>query len=251
MRVYSNDTYRPYFNNSGDEDQITSITISDNAKLGTTLENAWTDAKNVTSFSCPFSATSQVTNMKEAWWTFSSLESFPLIDTSSVTDMGTWYSNSSLTEFPLLNTSLVGNMGHAWFQCTGLESFPLIDTSSCSDFTSTWRSVEFIDFPKLDFSSGTNFNRAWFASKIENFPPNMFDVTGNLVTTAFTFAWINGSLSAQSIENILVSLDTNGRSNIRLSIGGGQNASKTTWSTDANTAYNNLITKGWTIDYNA
>jgi len=38
---------------------------------------------------------------------------------------------------------------------------------------------------------------------------------------------------------------------ITLSINGGTNASKSTWSSAANTAYTNLIAKGWTISYNA
>jgi hypothetical protein len=79
----------------------------------------------------------------------------------------------------------------------------------------------------------------------------MFDTTGTLTANAFTNAWSNGALTAQSIENILVSLDTNGASNITLGIGSGTNAAKTTWSTAANNAYDNLITKGWTISFNA
>jgi hypothetical protein len=79
----------------------------------------------------------------------------------------------------------------------------------------------------------------------------MFDATGTLSSNAFENAWSGCALTAQSIENILVSLDTNGASNIALSIEGGTNASKTTWSTAANTAYTNLINKGWTISFNA
>ena len=79
----------------------------------------------------------------------------------------------------------------------------------------------------------------------------MFDTTGTLYSFSFSSAWQDCALTAQSIENILVSLDTNGASNITLGIQGGTNASQTTWSTAANTAYTNLINKGWTISYNA
>jgi hypothetical protein len=79
----------------------------------------------------------------------------------------------------------------------------------------------------------------------------MFDATGTLSTNAFNNAWFDCALTAQSIENILVSLDTNGASNITLNINGGTNAGKTTWSTAANTAYTSLINKGWTISFNA
>ena len=79
----------------------------------------------------------------------------------------------------------------------------------------------------------------------------MFDTTGILVSNAFDSAWFGCALTSQSIENILVSLDTNGASNILLGLGGGTNAAKTTWSTAANTAYDNLVAKGWTILFNA
>ena len=79
----------------------------------------------------------------------------------------------------------------------------------------------------------------------------MFDTTGTLASGGFGSAFQDCALTAQSIENILVSLDANGQSNISLHIGGGTNAAKTTWSTAANDAYDNLIADGWTITYNA
>ena len=78
----------------------------------------------------------------------------------------------------------------------------------------------------------------------------MFDTTGTLKTDCFSNTWSGCSLTAQSIENILVSLDANGQENIELGIQGDSNASKDTWTAAANTAYDNLIAKGWTINYN-
>ena len=79
----------------------------------------------------------------------------------------------------------------------------------------------------------------------------MFDTTGTLGSNAFTNTFKNCALTAQSIENILTSLDTNGQSNISLGLSGGTNAAKTTWSTAAVTAYDNLIINGWTIAFNS
>jgi len=175
-------------------------------------------------------------------------------------DLGTtvqsaWNGANNMTSFvcPFDVTSSVTSFISTWQDCTSLTSFPVIDTSSGTSFYNAWRGTFFTDFPSLDFSSGTNFNRAWFQSRVVDFPPNMFDTTGTLVNSAFTFAWIGGRLSAQSIENILVSLDTNGATGITLSIDGGTNAAKTTWSAAAVTAYDNLtgIVKGWTIYFNA
>jgi hypothetical protein len=100
----------------------------------------------------------------------------------------------------------------------------------------------------LAFSSCTNFSAAWQnCTTLADFPANVFDTTGTLVATAFSDAFINCALTALSIENILVSLDTNGASNNSLNVQGGTNAGASTWTPAANTAYSNLITKGWSI----
>ena len=78
----------------------------------------------------------------------------------------------------------------------------------------------------------------------------MFDTTGTLISSAFTNAWHNCALTAQSIENILVSLDTNGATGITLSIDGGTNADTSTWSAAANAAWLSLDAKGWNINQN-
>jgi hypothetical protein len=180
--VYSDGAYRPYFVNvTADATQITSVVIGSGADLGTNLANAWRGASNMTTFTCPFSVTSSVTNFDVAWQDSSSLVSFPL----------------------------------------------------------------------LDFSSGTTFTVAWFScSSLTTFPANMFDTTGTLVSSAFTNAWFGCALTAQSIENILVSLDTNGATGITLSIAGPNNAHTSTWSAAANAAWLSLDAKGWDINQN-
>uniref|UniRef100_G8EY18 Uncharacterized protein n=1 Tax=Synechococcus phage S-CAM8 TaxID=754038 RepID=G8EY18_9CAUD len=229
--VYSNDVYRPYFDSvTADVGQITSVVISSGANLGTDLGNAWRGASNMTSFVCPSDVTSGVTNFTYAWSNCSSLTSFPQIDTGNGT-----------------------NFSRTWFECSGLSIFPLIDTSSGTSFSSTWNGCSGLSsFPAINVGSGTSFFRAWFlCSGLSSFPANMFDATGTLSANAFNNAWFGCALTAQSIENILVSLDTNGASNITLGISGGTNAAKSTWSAAAVTAYDNLIAKGWTITFNA
>jgi hypothetical protein len=166
-----------------------------------------------------------------------------------------WYGASNMTSFvcPFDVTSGVTSFFFAWRESSSLATFPLIDTSSGTDFTATWQNCSSLtSFALIDTSSGTNFLQAWrFCASLADFPANMFDTTGTLVATAFANAWNNCALTAQSIENILVSLDTNGATGITLSIDGGTNAAKTTWSTAAVTAYDNLIVKGWTISFNA
>ena len=107
-------------------------------------------------------------------------------------------------------------------------------------------------FPALDFSAANKFNGAWYqCTSLAHFPPNMFDKTGDFFTGSnFTNAWTNCALTAQSIENILVSLDTNGDTSIVLSINGGNNAAYSTWSQAAKDALTSLQGKGWTVSYN-
>ena len=172
------------------------------------------------------------------------------------TDLGgAWYGASNMTSFvcPFDVTSGVINLVRAWRNCSSLTSFPLINTSSCTVFTNAWRDCSSLTgFNLIDTSSGTDFTNAWRdCNSLSSFPANMFDTTGTLVSNAFQGAWTNCALTAQSIENILVSLDTNGASSITLAINGGTNAAKTTWSAAAVTAYDNLIVKGWTISFNA
>jgi len=78
----------------------------------------------------------------------------------------------------------------------------------------------------------------------------MFDNTGTLTSNAFGAAFNGCALSAQSIENILVSLDNNGAQNNTLTLSGGTNASDSSWSVTAITAYQSLAAKGWTIPHN-
>ena len=257
VKINSNSgAYRPRFNNSGDEDQLTSVKVGvkNSSLFSTNIDKAFNGAQNMTEYTESSSATSAVIIFNSAWRDCSSLTSFPLIDTSSGTDfVSTWRNCSGLTTFPQIDTSSANTFQNTWMGCNFLNSFPTIDTSNAPNITGTWRGcARIITFPSLDFSSATNFERAWNGcTRMTTYPANQFDTTGTLNSIAFRNTWLNCKLTAQSIENILTSLDTNGAQNITLGLNGGTSASKTTWSTAANTAYNNLITKGWTISFNS
>ena len=173
---------------------------------------------------------------------------------SSATDLiDAWSDCSSLTSFPAIDFPNVTRFRKAWLNCSSLTSFPLIDNSSGTDFRNGWQGCSSLtSFPSIDMSSGTNFSSAWKnCSSLTSFPANMFDTTGTLVSTAFSLAFDGCALTAASIENILVSLDTNGAQSITLGISGGTNAGQSSWTSAATTAYNNLVTKGWTITANS
>jgi hypothetical protein len=248
----------------------------------TNFTNAWRDCLQLTSF--PAINTSKATNISTAWRGCSGLTAFPSIDTSNVTNAsGAWQSCTGLTSFPLLDLSKCTNLGGTWSGCS-LTSFPLIDTSSCTNFNSTFGGYAGSSFPVLDTSKGTNFSLCWngcqslisfpeldFSSAegllstavitntgfyrawsncpvLASFPANRFDT---VAATNFFDAFSNCALSAQSIENILVSINTANTSNGILTLSGGTNAQKVNWTTDANDAYDALIARGWTITFRA
>lgn len=124
-------------------------------------------------------------------------------------------------------------------------------TANVTTMLDIFKSTDLVEMPSLDYSSVTGMQGAFaFCSSLTTFPANQFD-NSPLGNNAMLFTFLLCALTAQSIENILTSLDTGGVSNNQIWLQGGTNAAKTTWSTAANTAYTNLINKGWTISHNA
>ena len=216
---------------------------------GTNFQSAWQRCMSLTSF--PELSFNSATSLKSAWNFCYNLETFPSItNTSNVTNFDSaWKECLRLSTFPSIDTSAGTNFVGCWANCQSLSSFPTIDTSSGTNFNQAWQTMFALTaFPSLDFSSATSFVGCWNGNKLmTTFPANSFDSTGTLASNAFNNAFVSCALTAQSIENILTSLDTNGAQNITLTISGGTNAGASTWSSAAITAYNNLVTKGWSI----
>jgi hypothetical protein len=162
------------------------------------------------------------------------LDDFPA--TSLITQyVRAFQSCSSLTSFPLINTAAGTNFSEAWFGCSSLTAFPALDFDAAvglaSDASNTF----------------TGFLTTWFdCFALADFPANLFDST---TCTRYLNAFANCALTAQSIENILVSINTANTSNGNLSLQGGTNAVKTSWTANANTAYDALVARGWTITF--
>ena len=165
---------------------------------------------------------------------------------------------------PWIDTSGGTNFNTAWNSCVKLTSFPSINTGNGTSFQYTWQScVKLATFPSLNFGSGTTFRNAWqHCTALANFPANMFHDpatgnanTGTLVSNAFFKAFEGCALTADSIKNILMSLDANGQnaggSGISLHIGGGSNAGHSSWHQDAKDALTSLQNKNWTVTYNS
>ena len=218
---------------------LTSFPLIDTSSA-TTFGNAWLNCSSLTSF--PLIDTSSGTAFNQAWFGCSSLTSFPLIDTSSGTNFtNAWQNCTSLISFPLIDTSIGTSFANAWNGCTSLTSFPLIDTSSGTNFSSTWQGCSSLtSFPLIDTSSGTSFFSAWRdCSSLTTFPDNAFDTN---IATNYIDAFTDTDLSTQSIDDILVSLDTAGQSNGTFTQSGGQAPSAT-----GEAAIDSLVGKGWAI----
>jgi hypothetical protein len=229
-----------------------------NTAAGTNFFGAFTNCSSLTSF--PLINTAAGTSFQSAWTGCVSLTSFPLINTAAGTNFTqAWWGCSSLTSFPLINTAAGTNFVRAWRNCTSLTSFPLINTASGTNFSVAWFSCSSLtSFPALDFDAAvglasdasntfTGFRETWFScGALADFPANLFD---NTTCTRYLDAFNGCALTATSIENILVSINTANTSNGNLSLQGGTNAVKTSWTANANTAYDALVARGWTITF--
>lgn len=252
------DFYIAWYNCSS----LTSFPLIDTSS-GTSFNQAWRNCSSLTSF--PLINTSSGTNFSNTWRDCSSLTSFPLIDTSSGTNFAAaWYNCTSLTSFPLIVTSSGTDFNQAWYNCTSLTSFPLIDTSLGANFTNAWRNcTSLTSFPLINTSSGTNFYQAWsYCTSLTSFPANFFDnwSPASISSGVFTATWDGClSLTAQSVENILVSIDASGIYGTDTGLSGGTQLADhtiaidydgTTLSSATTTAIANLKTKDWAININ-
>ena len=147
---------------------------------------------------------------------------------------------ANLTSFTVSDDADFGSvsiLSSAFRDCSSLVSFPYFLTSTQGGFTASW----------LNNTS------------LKDFPPNFFDhITTTSNINPFANAWSNCALSPESIQNILVSLDTmtllptdSPITNTNVSLNNGTNAVYSTWSTTAQAALTSLQAKGWTVLYNA
>lgn len=182
----------------------------------------------------------------------------------SLTDLTDgWRDCSSLTSFPLIDTSSATNLTASWYNCS-VATFPSINTSSVTNFFRTWRNCSSLNiFPTIDISLARTLKQAWMdCSSLTTFPDNIFD---NWSPTAlsngvFSLTWDGcSSLTAQSVQNILTSIDTSGVYGTNTGASGGTQLSDNTIDIDydgstlssaTSTAITNLKSKNWAININ-
>jgi hypothetical protein len=119
-----------------------------------------------------------------------------------------------------------------------------VDNFNALGLVGTWQGCTGLtSFPALNFDNGTIFEATWFnCTNLADFPANMFD---NCTATNFNLAWRGCALSSQSVDNILVSLDTAGQSNGTVLIDQGTNSYPGAAGLAAKAS---LESKGWTVN---
>lgn len=224
--------------------------------FGTSLSSAFSTTSSLSSVSSSLDV-SYVTNFLSAWRSCTSLTSFPLINTSSGVFFGSaWNGCNNLTSFPLINTSSGVNFTSAWQNCSALTSFPALNLSNATQLDFAWLGCSALtNFSVTSANKCTNFYVAWYnCSNLVNFPANFFDNwTATPGASCFYFAWSGcTSLSATSVENILNSIATSGRSpsgsGTSATITIDYNASSGTPSISS--AVSTLKSRGWIIVLN-
>jgi hypothetical protein len=188
-----------------------------------------------------------VTDFSYAWAQCgNSLTTFPLIDVSSGINFYRAWISTGITSFPLLDVSSGTNFNATWAFNYSLTSFPLLDVSSGTTFSDCWElCISLTSFPPLNFSSAINLNYAWYGcSSLSSFPASVFD---NCTATSFTDAWHNCALNQQSVDNILISINTAGQSSGTLGINGGTSSPPGPTGLAAKLS---LVSRGWTVTTN-
>ena len=209
------------------------------------LSYYWRSHSFITSF--PLIDTSSATNLLSAWYKCSSLTSFPLIDTSNATNLSSaWNECLSLTSFPLIDTSNATNLSYSWYKCSSLTSFPAINTLNVTNLSAAWREcLSLTSFPAINTSSATNLSQAFYKCfALRDFPPGVFD---NCPSTNFSLAFQFCALTETSVDNILVSINAAGTSGGTLDMNAGTSAAPSATGAAAKAA---LISRGWTVTTN-
>jgi hypothetical protein len=199
-----------------------------------TLQNAFYNT-GITTFSVGDNDLSNCTSLRSAFFA-TPLTEFSGFNLVGCTDFyKTFQSNTALVNFGTqANPIGLGTTGDNASTCTWPDTFYGVST-----------------LKEVHIDSGTRVGD--FSASFVNTGITTFRINDTNLSSVITMsnAFLNSALDTASIENILVSCDNGGKSSIALTLSGGTNAAKSTWTSTANTAYTNLIGKSWTITYNA
>jgi len=262
------------------------------APLCTNFTSAWNGCSALTSFPADAKLGTAANNVNfNSAWQASGLTSFPALDLSNGNNFSSaWRSCSALTSFPAgakLGTSANNvNFQDAW-RSSGITSFstPLPtatnlrssfeDAVSLVSFNSqlplatnalfAWDNCSSLTSFDVSLPSLTAMYRAWAGcSSLTDFSADVFSNWNpqSISSGVFDFTWQGcTALTAQSVENILTSIDASGKYATSTGASGGSalgdsgididyNVATGSLSAATNTAIDSLSGKGWEVYIN-
>ena len=199
------------------------------------IAHAW-DSNQLTSWTVAIP--SSVTNIGSAWKN-NQLTSWTVAIPSSVTSIAHTWENNRLTSWTVAIPSSVTDISVAW-RDNRLTSWNVAIPSSVTDIFAAWYNNQLTSWNVAIPSSVTNIGYAWaYNTTLVNFAANMFD---GCPCTNFGNAFTSTGLNQQSIDNILVSINSNNTSNGTFNQSGGSAPSIT-----GQSAITAMRSRGWTI----
>ena len=114
--------------------------------------------------SVPLFNTASVTNMSIMFYQCFSLQTVPLFNTASVTNMGNMFSDCySLQTVPLFNTASVTSMSSMFSNCSSLQTVPLFNTASVTSMSSMFNNCSSLQsVPLFNTASVTNMGTMFY-----------------------------------------------------------------------------------------
>ena len=231
---------------------------------GTTFLASWAGAplQEFGSVDC-----SQATNFTSAWFLTTALTSFPAgaklgTEASNVNFSSAWRS-SGLTSFstPLPTADI---LVASWRDCSSMTSFSVAELPLATDSRQSFLNCDFSTF-STEIPKSKAFQYCWSGcSSLTDFSADVFANWNpvSLYDSVFDEAWSNcTSLTAQSVENILVSIDASGKYATTTGASGGSalanagididyNVATGSLSAATDAAVTSLKAKGWSIVVN-
>jgi hypothetical protein len=228
---------------------------------GTNFTSAWQNCSALTSFPAGAKLGTAASNVNfVSAWQSSGLTSFstPLPTATNVNQA--WYQCASLTSFSS-ELQTVTSANYAWLGCTSLTSF---DTPLplATQMLLTWYNCPSLTSFSSELPSAANVNQGWLnCTSLSDFSADVFANwnPSSITSGVFNLAWDGcTSLTAQSVENILTSIDASGKYATTTGASGGPALTDAGIDIDYNTAtgtpaYSTLASlkaKGWSIIVN-
>lgn len=170
------------------------------------------------------------------------------IDTASGVSFNSACRGMKITTFPSFDFSSATSMVGAFQACNSLISIPSVSFPLVENAQSAFQGnsgLTTVNLPANAFPSCTNCRNLFYAcGALTTFPAGVFN---NCPSTNFIDAFFNCGLTAQSVENIVVSIEAAGTSGGTLDLDGGTSAAP---NATAAAAISALTGRGWTVTTN-